>query len=166
MGSHLAGCTPHVQTPLAPTMHLINLGFYTSNGIMLTGISKVVHSNLESCHDTSFVVHGGTRGCHYNLQCHQWWQSWHHSNSLVSLMNCVHVKVQTVTYDSRASWQLECFQFPGRLNYSYQRRQPRGQLQSYPTRAKFLYKLSFSGVLCWYQTPLKQLSISLLWSDD
>ena len=38
--------------------------------------------NTESCYYVDFVVIGGTAGCHYdNLQCHQWWQSWHHENS-------------------------------------------------------------------------------------
>ena len=34
-----------------------------------------------SCHDTNFVITGGTAGClDDNLQCHQWWQSWHHND--------------------------------------------------------------------------------------
>ena len=36
----------------------------------------------ESCNDESFVISGGTAGCHHdNLQCHQWWQSWQYENS-------------------------------------------------------------------------------------
>ena len=34
-------------------------------------------------HDANIVITGGTAGCHDdNLQCHQWWQSWHHDNSV------------------------------------------------------------------------------------
>ena len=30
-----------------------------------------------SCHNANYVITGGTTGCHDNLQCHHWWQSWH-----------------------------------------------------------------------------------------
>ena len=43
----------------------------------------------ENCHDANFVITGGTGGCHYdNLQCHQWWQSWHHDCSWFSVSCC------------------------------------------------------------------------------
>ena len=35
-----------------------------------------------SFHDANFAIIGGTADCHHdNLQCHQWWQSWHHDYS-------------------------------------------------------------------------------------
>ena len=52
-------------------------------------VHRVYHKNqgkTESCNDANFVITGGTGGCHYdNLQCHQWWQSWHHNNSQFSM---------------------------------------------------------------------------------
>ena len=41
-------------------------------------------------HDANFVITGGTTGCRDdNLWCHQWWQSWHHDNSLSVFSNYV-----------------------------------------------------------------------------
>ena len=37
----------------------------------------------RSCYDANSAISGGTAGCHYdNVECHQWWQSWHHDNSV------------------------------------------------------------------------------------
>ena len=34
----------------------------------------------------NFVITGGIGGCHHdNLQCHLWWQSWHHDDFQVSV---------------------------------------------------------------------------------
>ena len=42
-----------------------------------------VSVKTKSCHDANFVIIGGTTGCRYdNLWCHQWWQSWHHDDSV------------------------------------------------------------------------------------
>ena len=45
-----------------------------------------IHWKL-SHYGANFVVSGGTSRYHYdNLQCHQWWQSWHHDNSQFQFM--------------------------------------------------------------------------------
>ena len=45
-----------------------------------------IYQKTESCHDANFIIIGDIRGCHNdNLWCHQWWQSWHHDNSLFSV---------------------------------------------------------------------------------
>ena len=42
----------------------------------------------NSYHDANFVIIGDTTGCHKtqndDFQWHQWWQSWHHDNYLLS----------------------------------------------------------------------------------
>ena len=41
---------------------------------------------IDSCNDANFVITGGTASYHYdNLQCHQWWQSWYHNDSWLSV---------------------------------------------------------------------------------
>ena len=41
---------------------------------------------IESLHSANVVVTYGASDCHYyNLQCHQWRQSWHHDYSLFSV---------------------------------------------------------------------------------
>ena len=55
------------------------------NGIWLLWYQGIQKHTLktEHCHDANFVITSGTGGCLYdNLQCHQWWQSWHHDNSV------------------------------------------------------------------------------------
>ena len=42
---------------------------------------------IESYHDANFVITGGTACCLLdNLQCHQWWQSWHHGDYVFSVI--------------------------------------------------------------------------------
>ena len=38
----------------------------------------ILHKTM-GCHDSNFVITGGTGGCHKdNLRCHRWWQCWNH----------------------------------------------------------------------------------------
>ena len=56
----------------------------------IEGVNKGVHLiptlKTKNCHDAILVVTGDTAGCQYdNLQCHQWWKSWHHDNHQISV---------------------------------------------------------------------------------
>ena len=55
--------------------------------IWLTFTQPSCTLKMKHHHDADFVVTGGTGGCRNdNLQCHQWWQSWHHNNSQFSIL--------------------------------------------------------------------------------
>ena len=50
---------------------------------------------IRSRHDDDFVITGGYTGCCYdNLQCHQWWQIWHHGWQLLVSVQLPHVKTE------------------------------------------------------------------------
>ena len=43
--------------------------------------------------DANFVITGGIGGCRLdNLQCHQWWQSWHHNYSVFTAYTVYPIK--------------------------------------------------------------------------
>ena len=56
---------------------------------------------MGSLHDANFVITDGTGGCHNdNLQCHQWWQNWHHENSWLSMLVPIwHQGISRANYD-------------------------------------------------------------------
>ena len=47
----------------------------------------------KNCYDDNFVITGSTCGgcCYDNLQCHKWFQSWHHDDSWFSVTNKISI---------------------------------------------------------------------------
>ena len=88
------------------------------SNVQLSGIVCILLSaegslKNKSCHDANFVITGGTAGCYDNLQCHQWWQSWHHEDSWFSvimfqmetpIINSPGTPSDTVTSDKFITW--------------------------------------------------------------
>ena len=84
---------------------LIATLIWRQTAMQITGIHiqlNIVSPKMESHHDANFVGTGGRHWqqgflCHeanfvitdgylsINLQCHKWWQSWHHDNSWFSV---------------------------------------------------------------------------------
>ena len=52
---------------------------HSDNLDILKAVSKYTLKS-QSRHDANFVITDGTGGCHNNLRCHQWRQSWHYYN--------------------------------------------------------------------------------------
>ena len=72
----------------------------------------IIPMSSASCHNANFVITGGTGGCHKdNLQCHQWWQSWHHNNSRFS----VFIFIKYVTHKIYSPNHEKYFLFQNRI---------------------------------------------------
>ena len=74
------------------------------------------HESSKSSYCVNLVVTGGNWGCrHDNHRCHQWWQSWHHNNSWLSVVKWNQVDFYFLSIPvhyvilTRTSWCYRCY---------------------------------------------------------